>query len=70
MSMPYSQYARLTQAFPVALLTPGLVIRLVRRRLRAEVRRGRQWRAQRHALDRSAMAHQRQEREFMVACRF
>lgn len=68
--MPYTQYARLTQAFPLSTLTPGLVIRLVRRKLRADVRRPRQWRAQRHALYRSALAHQRQEREFMVACRF
>ena len=68
--MPYSQYARLTQAFPVPLLTPGLVLRLVRRRLRPEVRRARQWRQQRRDLYQSALTHMRQDREFMVLHRF
>lgn len=70
MSMPYSQYARLTQAFPVALLTPGLLLRLVHRKLRPEVRRPRQWRAQRHAIYRSALTRLREDREFMVRHRF
>ena len=68
--MPYSQYARLTQAFPLSTLTPGLLIRLVRRKLRPEVRRPRQWRAQRHALYRSALTRLREDREMMVRCRF
>ena len=68
--MPYSQYARLTQAFPVPLLTPGLVLRLVRRRLRPEVRRAHQWRQQRRDLYKSALTHMRQDREFMVIHRF
>lgn len=68
--MPYSQYARLTQAFPVLLLTPGLVLRLVRRRLRPDVRRARQWREQRHSLYRSALTHMRRDREFILVHRF
>ena len=70
MSMPYSQYARLTQAFPIPLLTPGLLLRLVRRRLCPEVRRARHWREQRRAVYRAALTHLRQDREFMVLHRF
>ena len=69
MSMPYSQYARLTQAFPVSLLTPGLVLRLVRRRMRPEVRRPRSFREARHATYRGALARLQHDREMVALFR-
>ncbi len=53
--MNYSDYIRAVAPFTPPMLNPGLVVRLVRRRLDPRVRRPHRWRRQRHLLYRQAL---------------
>ena len=53
--MNYSDYIRTMAPFVPPMLTPSLVVRLVRRKLDPRIRRPRCWRNQRHLLYRQAL---------------
>jgi hypothetical protein len=60
--MTRTAYQKATEAFPLYLLTPALVLRIVRRTLP----RGRQWRRQRHAAYRMALDWYRHDQEYQT----